>query len=279
MDRFQTKYVWSPSPYEGGWGKSLFVPSTNVNINIVCSTPLPGTPRKPMSLIWRSVETTTPERALRWRRGTRRRRWLTGAGRGTTCRTRRTMPLPAWCALTPRWVGPRRDRRGSPGKVVSEHLETGSPLHREYRENGPKNSLSGKTQGIWKFFPNTANLVCSRSQFHNSKDTGYCIIIPLCSNELRLLNPYRGAVFSEIPARFDSAGTSPSLPGELSCAGDKNKRRKSAARWIMIANFRVFWLYFRVNSVEKFYRKAFINNSRENKTKIQENTRKSAVVE
>ena len=31
----------------------------------------------------------------------------------------------------------------------------GYPRHRENRENGPKNSLSGKTQGIWKFCQNT----------------------------------------------------------------------------------------------------------------------------
>ena len=43
-----------------------------------------------------------------------------------------------------------------------------------------------------------------------------------------------------IPALSDSAGTSPSLPGALSCAGDKNKRRKSATRTVLIANFRLF---------------------------------------
>ena len=32
---------------------------------------------------------------------------------------------------------------------------TGYPLHRENRENGQKYSLSGKTQGIWKFCQNT----------------------------------------------------------------------------------------------------------------------------
>ena len=32
---------------------------------------------------------------------------------------------------------------------------TGYPLHRENRENGQKKSLSGKTQGIWKFCQNT----------------------------------------------------------------------------------------------------------------------------
>ena len=33
----------------------------------------------------------------------------------------------------------------------------GYPLHRENRENGPNKSLSGKTQGIWKFCQNTGN--------------------------------------------------------------------------------------------------------------------------
>ena len=32
---------------------------------------------------------------------------------------------------------------------------SGYPRHRENRENGQKNSLSGKTQGIWKFCRNT----------------------------------------------------------------------------------------------------------------------------
>ena len=35
----------------------------------------------------------------------------------------------------------------------------GYPLHRENRENGKKNSLSGKTQGIWKFCQNTGNFI------------------------------------------------------------------------------------------------------------------------
>ena len=32
---------------------------------------------------------------------------------------------------------------------------TGYPRHREYRENDQIKSLSGKTQGIWKFCQNT----------------------------------------------------------------------------------------------------------------------------
>ena len=34
-------------------------------------------------------------------------------------------------------------------------VSTGYPRHRENRENGRKNSLSGKTQGIWKICQNT----------------------------------------------------------------------------------------------------------------------------
>ena len=34
-------------------------------------------------------------------------------------------------------------------------MVTGYPLHRENRGNGPNNSLSGETQGIWKFGQNT----------------------------------------------------------------------------------------------------------------------------
>ena len=52
----------------------------------------------------------------------------------------------------------------------------------------------------------TANIVMS-SVFFTSAVLG--IIIPLCPNELRILNPYKGCSVSEIPASFDSAGTSP----------------------------------------------------------------------
>ena len=33
-------------------------------------------------------------------------------------------------------------------------IKAGYPLHRENRENGQRNSLSGKAQGIWKFCQN-----------------------------------------------------------------------------------------------------------------------------
>ena len=52
----------------------------------------------------------------------------------------------------------------------------GSPLHREKRENGQKNSLSAKTQGIWKFCQMTGNFVCPSCKFPDSKDSGYCDI-------------------------------------------------------------------------------------------------------
>ena len=57
------------------------------------------------------------------------------------------------------------------------------------------------------------------------------------------------------------------------------RHRKSSARTVLLAYFRVFWPYFRVNSVDKSCRKAIINSLRESNTKIDENKRKSAVVE
>ena len=46
---------------------------------------------------------------------------------------------------------------------------TGYPLHKENREMTQKESLSGKTQGIWKFLTkhreNTGNCVCSIIKF------------------------------------------------------------------------------------------------------------------
>ena len=38
-----------------------------------------------------------------------------------------------------------------PSPLSARPTTSGSPLHRENRENDPKDSLSGKTQGIWKF--------------------------------------------------------------------------------------------------------------------------------
>ena len=35
------------------------------------------------------------------------------------------------------------------------YAKAGSPLHRENRKNGQTNSLTGKTQGNWKFGQNT----------------------------------------------------------------------------------------------------------------------------
>ena len=70
------------------------------------------------------------------------------------------------------------------------HSDSGYPRHRENRENrenGPKNSLSGKTQGIWKFCQNTGktkgilskhkentgNFVSSSCKCSDSKSKGY----------------------------------------------------------------------------------------------------------
>ena len=50
---------------------------------------------------------------------------------------------------------------------------SGSPLHREDWENGQKNSLSGKIQGIQTFCQNTGNLVCSSCKFPDSKGKRY----------------------------------------------------------------------------------------------------------
>ena len=45
--------------------------------------------------------------------------------------------------------------------VVGRQVKfSGSPLHMENRKNNQKSSLSGKTQGIWKFDQNTGNFVC-----------------------------------------------------------------------------------------------------------------------
>ena len=68
----------------------------------------------------------------------------------------------------------------------------GYPRHRENRENGQKKSLSGKTQGIWKFCQNTGktqgivskhrentgNFVSSSCKCSDSKSKGYCDSCP-----------------------------------------------------------------------------------------------------
>ena len=43
-------------------------------------------------------------------------------------------------------------------KVRKTVLKSGYPRHRENRENGQNKSLSGKTQGIWKFCQNTGKI-------------------------------------------------------------------------------------------------------------------------
>ena len=79
----------------------------------------------------------------------------------------------------------------------------------------------------------------------------------------------------QIPALSDSAGTFLSLPGSLSSAGG---RGSASERPDLIANFRLFSRYFCINSVEKSYRKAFINYLRKSMAKIGENRRKSAKI-
>ena len=68
--------------------------------------------------------------------------------------------------------------------LCSVDIETGYPRHRENRENGQKDSLSGKTQGIlkfvktqgkhWEFYLNTGNFVSSICKCSDSKNKGYC---------------------------------------------------------------------------------------------------------
>ena len=46
-----------------------------------------------------------------------------------------------------------------------------------------------------------------------------------------------------------------------------NKRRRSATRTVLLADFRVILHYFRINSIERSYRKAIIKYLRENNAK------------
>ena len=79
-------------------------------------------------------------------------------------------------------------------------------------------------------------------------------------------------------ALSDSAARFPSLTGTLSSAGGRETTEVGCA---MNSNrqFSLIFSYFCVNSIEKLYRKACINNLCESKAKILENCRKSAVVE
>ena len=61
----------------------------------------------------------------------------------------------------------------------SHPSEAGSPLHRENRKNGPKNSCQGKNREFGNFAKtreNTVNLVCSSCKFPDPKGQGYCNI-------------------------------------------------------------------------------------------------------
>ena len=78
----------------------------------------------------------------------------------------------------------------------------------------------------------------------------------------------------QIPAPFDSAGTFLGYPVRSPQAEVEKvpqKDRKSAARWSLVADFRVFSRYVCVNRVDKSYRKAIINYLRESNTKIGQN--------
>ena len=88
-------------------------------------------------------------------------------------------------------------------------------------------------------------------------------IIPLCSNKLRILHLYRGCSICAIPALFD-------VTRSLSCREVDKKAGSQPSDGVyspIFAYFRVFWPYFRVNSVDKSYRKAIINYLRENNAK------------
>ena len=85
-------------------------------------------------------------------------------------------------------------------------------------------------------------------------------IITLCSNELRLLNPYRGCSIRAIPARFDV----------IRCALLCRRYTKTEVGRADGFNrqFSLIFAYFHVNSVDKSYRKAIINYLRESNTKM-----------
>ena len=78
------------------------------------------------------------------------------------------------------------------------------------------------------------------------------------------------------PAPFDSAGMFLGYPVN-SPAQEIFKQTPEVGRADgLLANFRVVWPYFHVNSVDKSNRKAIINYLRESKTKIRENPRWSS---
>ena len=58
-----------------------------------------------------------------------------------------------------------------------------------------KNSLSGKTQGLWKFGQNTGNLVCSSWKCSDSKSKGFCDIC-------RKKNPFFCRSWLGLPSQF-----------------------------------------------------------------------------
>ena len=90
-------------------------------------------------------------------------------------------------------------------------ISPGYPRHRENRENGQKHSLSGRTQGIWKFCQNTGNFVCSTCKFHDSNGKGYCNICRKNSLAFFFPKSWKGLL------RIDYCGLGPfsSIPSNL----------------------------------------------------------------
>ena len=62
----------------------------------------------------------------------------------------------------------RHTHRDQPHLPFSSHSRV--PTAQGKQGKSPKYSLSGKTQGIWKFCQNTENLVCSSCSFPDSRD-------------------------------------------------------------------------------------------------------------
>ena len=69
------------------------------------------------------------------------------------------------------------------------HGRSGYPLHRENRKNGKKDTLSRKTQEIWKFCQNTGNSESVSPKFIDSKEQGYCDICRNISQLFRMCLP------------------------------------------------------------------------------------------
>ena len=91
-----------------------------------------------------------------WRWSTPRTTTSSVWTRPTTSRTRSAdSPAPRWVIQT----------HGAPFRVPSAQGKPGK---------WSKNSLSGKTEGIWEFYQNTWNFVCISCKFPDSKGKGHC---------------------------------------------------------------------------------------------------------